>query len=159
MVRESGRRSAATLTPVLLTVGIVTSLLGAIGILASGAGASLESLYPGDAVITGEGVGEVTAIAKVTVPTSETVQAGGVGWQLPALGIDPAPDPRVLDLGPTEGWPDDLRGRSMIVGREYAAMMGVRLGGAGSALPVGCADPAGRDGRDALGQRLHTMAI
>lgn len=42
--------------------------------------------------------------------------------------MDPAPDPRVLDLGVVDGSPEALRGDTMIIGREYAAMLTVRLG-------------------------------
>ncbi|WP_436777771.1 FtsX-like permease family protein [Yinghuangia sp. YIM S09857] len=140
-VLASPRRTAATVAPVLMTVALAVSLLGATDTVDAAKVRDAEQRITAELVVQGAlpadelRVGEPDLAVVITIPTQVSLTPAAAKWvELDALAVDPATLATVMDLEITAGSLADLADDAIVVPDGWAQTT------IGAVIPVRMAD-------------------
>jgi len=169
-VGDGVRRSASTAAPIILLVGLVVGMAGAVGVLTAGAEQEAEKNIDADLVVTttprvgGQlaAVPHVEAVSEespVLVEVLERLENGESSYAVVhAVSVDPSGYQQTHHLTEIAGDLGDLKGDTVAVDTDYASVIHVRLGdvarirvdGVAHGLRVVAVLPSTLNGREVL---------
>ena len=169
-VGDGVRRSASTAAPIILLVGLVVGMAGAVGVITAGAQQEAEKNIDADLVVTTSShiAGRLSAVPDVVAVSEESPVLVEVLEQLTnsdssyavvhAAAVDPKSYQQTHHVTPVAGDLDDLKGDAVAIDTDYASVIHVRLGdvatirvnGVAHDLPVVAVLPSTLNGREVL---------
>ena len=169
-VGDGVRRSASTAAPIILLVGLVVGMAGAVGVLTAGAEQEAEKNIDADLVVTttprvgGQlaAVPHVEAVSEespVLVEVLERLENGDSSYAVVhAVSVDPSGYQQTHHLTEIAGDLDDLKGDTVAIDTDYASVIHVQLGdvarirvdGVAHGLRVVAVLPSTLNGREVL---------
>ena len=139
-VGDGVRRSASTAAPIILLVGLVVGMAGAIGVITAGAEQEAEKNVDADLVVTSSShiggqlsdVPHVEAVSEespVLVEVLERLTNGYSSYSVVhAVAIDPNSYQQTHRVTAIAGELDDLKGDTVALDTDYASVIHVQLG-------------------------------
>ena len=139
-VGDGVRRSASTAAPIILLVGLVVGMAGAIGVMTAGAEQEAEKNVDADLVVTTSAhiggqlsaVPHVEAVGKespVLVEVLERLTNGESSYAVVhAVAVDPTSYQQTHHVTAIAGDLDDLKGDAVAIDTDYASVVHVQLG-------------------------------
>jgi putative ABC transport system permease protein len=139
-VGDGVRRSASTAAPIILLVGLVVGMAGAIGVITAGAEQEAEKNVNADLVVTSSphiggqlaDVPHVEAVSKespVLVEVLERLTNGSSSYAvMHAVAVDPSSYQQTHHVTAVAGELDDLKGDTVALDTDYASVLHVQLG-------------------------------
>src|SRR4051812_39665331 len=170
-VGEGVRRSASTAAPIILLVGLVVGMAGAIGVITAGAEQEAEKNVAADLVVTSSShiggqlsaVPHVEAVSEespVLVEVLERLTSGDSSYAVVhAVAVDPMSYQQTHHVTAIAGNLDDLKGKAVAIDTDYASVIHVQLGDVATIringvvhddLRVAAVLPSTLDGREVL---------
>jgi putative ABC transport system permease protein len=139
-VGDGVRRSASTAAPIILLVGLVVGMAGAIGVITAGAEQEAEKNVDADLVVTSSSyigdqlsdVPHVEAVSEespVLVEVLERLTNGSSSYAVVhAVAVDPNSYQQTHHVTAIAGELDDLKGNAVALDTDYASVIHVQLG-------------------------------
>jgi putative ABC transport system permease protein len=139
-VGDGVRRSASTAAPIILLVGLVVGMAGAIGVITAGAEQESEKNIDADLVVTTSShiggqlsavphVAAVSEESQVLVEVLEQLTNGASSYAVVhAVAVDPKSYQQTHHVTANAGDLDDLKGEAVAIDTDYASVIHVRLG-------------------------------
>lgn len=139
-VGDGVRRSASTAAPIILLVGLVVGMAGAIGVITAGAEQEAEKTVDADLVVTTSSrigdelssVPHVEAVSEerpVLVEVLERLTNGESSYAVVhAVAVDPTGFKQTHHMTDIAGDLDDLKGDTVAIDTDYASVIHVKLG-------------------------------
>ena len=139
-VGDGVRRSAATAAPIILLVGLVVGMAGAIGVMTAGAEQEAGKNVAADLVVTTSSPigGQLSAVPHVEAVSKESPVLVEVLERLTndessyavvhAVAVDPTSYQRTHRVTPVAGDLDDLKGDAVAIDTDYTSVVHVQLG-------------------------------
>ncbi|HEY6576643.1 MAG TPA: FtsX-like permease family protein [Mycobacterium sp.] len=139
-VGDGVRRSASTAAPIILLVGLVVGMAGAIGVITAGAEQEAERNVDADLVVTSSShiggqlsdVPHVEAVSEespVLVEVLERLTNGSSSYAVVhAVAVDPTSYQQTHHVTAIAGELDDLKGDTVALDTDYASVIHVQLG-------------------------------
>ena len=170
-VGDGVRRSASTAAPIILLVGLVLGMAGAIGVITAGAEQEAEKSIDADLVVTTSShigsqlsaVPHVEAVSEESPVLVEVLQRLTNGYSsyavVHSVAVDPKSYQQTHHVTPIAGDLDDLTGAAVAIDADYASVIHVRLGDVATIrIKRRRARPAGRGGAALDTQRPAGLA-
>ena len=167
-VADGVRRSASTAAPIILLVGLVAGLAGAVGVITAGAEREAQQTVDADLVVTtGARIGgQLAAVPHVRAVSEETPALVEVLERLDngesdyavvhAVAVDPDTYRQTHHVAEIAGDLGDLEGSTVALDTDYASVVHARLGGVVRIRVDGVAPrPDGRGGAALDAQRTR----
>ncbi len=139
-VGDGVRRSASTAAPIILLVGLVVGMAGAIGVMTAGAEQDAEKTVDADLVVTTSthiggqlsAVAHVEAVGKespVLIEVLERLTNGSSSYSVVhAVAVDPTSYQQTHHVTAIAGDLDDLKGEAVAIDTDYASVLHVKAG-------------------------------
>ena len=139
-VGDGVRRSASTAAPIILLVGLVVGMAGAIGVITAGAEQEAEKNVDADLVVTSSShiggqlsdVPHVEAVSEESPVLVEVLERLTNGYSsyavMHAVAVDPNSYQQTHHVTAIAGELDDLKGDTVALDTDYASVIHVQLG-------------------------------
>ena len=177
-VGDGVRRSASTAAPIILLVGLVVGMAGAIGVITAGAEQEAEKTIDADLVVTTSShigrqlsaVPHVETVSEESPVLVEVLQRLTNGYSsyavLHAVAVDPKRYQQTHHVTALAGDLDDLTGAAVAIDTDYASVLHVQLGdvatirvsGVAHDLRVAAVLPSTLNGRQVLLPHRYSRA-